>query len=787
MKRLGVLAVMLGCGCFDLNPGNYRFVIDSGVATEAASCARACSTPPARHCVAGVTLEAFPSRGVCASATGCSYSPVLIACATACDAGQCVNEPCAGVFCDQPPVTVCHDATHATVFESNGSCTEGSCAYASLVVDCPGGCVDGRCAGNACAGVACQSPPAAVCLDAHTLRAFGAAGRCVEGACTYTSADSSCAQGCADGACVNDACTGRACNQPPANVCLDDHTVRLFAALGSCSGGACSYTHSDSSCACQSGRCFTPSTVCTASACSNGCCDGDVCVTAQDAARCGSSGAECGACGSGFSCQSGQCRDIDECGIAHGGCAASATCTNTPGGRTCACPPGWSGDGLTCTPPFDAGPVQCSASNCNGCCDFNGQCQASTAQTCGVKGQSCITCPGTTGCTQYGGCTELICNPTTCPTGCCDRDGYCQPGTFTSGCGGGGQACSYCAATCTNRVCAPYQPPFNDGGIAFDRCENAKVIAAGDYALETTSGSQNDYVSMTNDTCHFGDGADRVYQVTIPALKRIEVGVDQGTISGATASLIIGGVSACLQPATCAATSVPVGSGAYKVFSWYNASSQAQNGYVVVDTVQASGAGAYVLSVSYSDVPAADRCERAVQLQDGLVIHGDTASLANDYDTTQGSCSDVNAGNDAVYTINVPGRAGVQFKVTPVTPTLNTSISFSTSQRDCARRFCTSNSNTSPAGGVDTLGWLNPESTPKQVYVVVDSQFGVSGLFDIVAVLRPGICDSVTCATGCCVNNQCATFESDDLCGTGGATCAACPGATRCSASGQCQ
>jgi protocatechuate 3,4-dioxygenase beta subunit len=41
--------------------------------------------------------------------------------------------------------------------------------------------------------------------------------------------------------------------------------------------------------------------------------------------------------------------DLDECGYNNGGCSENATCTNIPGSRTCACNPGYSGDGLTCT------------------------------------------------------------------------------------------------------------------------------------------------------------------------------------------------------------------------------------------------------------------------------------------------------------------------------------------------------------------------------------------------------------------------------------------------------
>jgi hypothetical protein len=40
--------------------------------------------------------------------------------------------------------------------------------------------------------------------------------------------------------------------------------------------------------------------------------------------------------------------DLNECMVNNGGCSTNATCTNLPGSRTCACNPGYTGDGLTC-------------------------------------------------------------------------------------------------------------------------------------------------------------------------------------------------------------------------------------------------------------------------------------------------------------------------------------------------------------------------------------------------------------------------------------------------------
>ena len=41
--------------------------------------------------------------------------------------------------------------------------------------------------------------------------------------------------------------------------------------------------------------------------------------------------------------------DINECTNGTHNCHAAATCNNTEGSFTCACNPGWNGDGVNCT------------------------------------------------------------------------------------------------------------------------------------------------------------------------------------------------------------------------------------------------------------------------------------------------------------------------------------------------------------------------------------------------------------------------------------------------------
>jgi len=54
------------------------------------------------------------------------------------------------------------------------------------------------------------------------------------------------------------------------------------------------------------------------------------------------------ACDPGYTGDGQTCTDANECLTDNGGCDVNALCTNVPGGRTCACKPGFSGDGLSC-------------------------------------------------------------------------------------------------------------------------------------------------------------------------------------------------------------------------------------------------------------------------------------------------------------------------------------------------------------------------------------------------------------------------------------------------------
>ncbi len=101
----------------------------------------------------------------------------------------------------------------------------------------------------------CDEPPASVCMDDGTLRVFAPAGACEAGRCTYAFDDRACPR------CPScDLCAGVRCESPPPPQCIDAHTLRSYAATGACADGRCAYASNDAACAagCADGACLPP-------------------------------------------------------------------------------------------------------------------------------------------------------------------------------------------------------------------------------------------------------------------------------------------------------------------------------------------------------------------------------------------------------------------------------------------------------------------------------------------------------------------------------------------------
>ncbi len=251
-----VAVLLVVSGCFDLSDEHYRFDCPSGSCDAAdagkvdagpvtpprdggadhdGGCAVTC-TPAAPVCTDHTTL--LTSRTRSCSGTQCQYEQTSTTGTEKCENGACANEPCAGLVCDMPPAATCVDAQTLKVYSSAGTCSQGTCSYATVSVTCANGCSNGACVGNPCAGKTCTLPTASVCVGS-SVRTYQSPGVCdgASGQCAYSSSDSPCIAGCANGACLNDPCGGVQCQSPPEAVCTSSTMRKVYAAPGTCTNG----------------------------------------------------------------------------------------------------------------------------------------------------------------------------------------------------------------------------------------------------------------------------------------------------------------------------------------------------------------------------------------------------------------------------------------------------------------------------------------------------------------------------------------------------------------------
>ena len=237
---------------------------------------------------------------------------------------------------------------------------------------------------------------------------------------------------------------------------------------------------------CKSGFC-TNGTVCVDGACicdqttcPDGCCKDDKCFIGTADDHCGTVGQEC------LVCQppSQACNALHQCIDCQPQCEGKAC--GDPNGCGGICSTGLCPTGQVC----EGGKCSCNADSCpGGCCSVAGQCITAGEDTaCGTGGALCKDCQAQGGliCTEAGscevcqpqctpgacgetnGCGSLcgcpagqncvgnvcVCNAASCPDGCCNGNGVCQPGNLDTACGTGGMACYTCTdetSTCGAR------------------------------------------------------------------------------------------------------------------------------------------------------------------------------------------------------------------------------------------------------------------------------------------------------------------------------------------------
>ncbi len=462
------------CPADALSPAGTSCRTTSGACDVAEACTGTSPSCPAdAFAVAGTACRA--SAGVCDVAEACTGSSgacppdSFVAAGTACRAAAdvCdVAETCTGSAADCPADSAAPSGTPCRA-------AAGPCDVAETCTGAATACPADRfvAAGTTCrsaTGVcdlaeACTGSAAA--CPADVLAPATTVCRAANGPCDAAESCSGSAPACpadlpaADGTACDDGngCTGpdacasgRCASRPDDGVCGAHAVCTDDRGAGACS---CAAGFGDCDGTRQNG-CETDTTSSTAHC---GRC-GNPCVIAHGSPACLGGACRPASCDAGYRATSAGCADIDECASDHGGCSLDATCTNTDGGRTCACRDGFSGDGVTCAPVDRCAGVTaddgdpCTEDRCD---------PASGAVTHAPvvvdDGDACTDDACTPeGVTHVSRCAERECQV----LGGCDRaSGECAYSAAPDGtsCGGGACKAGSCAAT-------PVQPKAPKGG-----------------------------------------------------------------------------------------------------------------------------------------------------------------------------------------------------------------------------------------------------------------------------------------------------------------------------------
>ncbi len=247
---------------------------------------------------------------------------------------------------------------------------------------------------------------------------------------------------------------------------------------------------------------------CSASTCPAGCCDANgICRPGDGTNVCGSMGKACLDCvAAGFeACDPATHACKVDAGVACGpgtcgGCCMGNACfmgsdpsTCGSGGQACvSCAAvGEQCMGQKCQAAVP--PPTCGPGTCDACCQGQTCTVGTTAMACGTGGAQCVACPPGSMCTPTGGgggvCQKAACGPANCPAGCCDGMGNCQPGNIGARCGHGGAVCQVCTQgeSCSNQQCVNVPPPTEAGACSAQNCPTGCCDSAGDCVLGTNA------------------------------------------------------------------------------------------------------------------------------------------------------------------------------------------------------------------------------------------------------------------------------------------------------------
>jgi hypothetical protein len=420
----------MGHECLDCQAGGFQYC--DGTSRVCASNVGTC-TP--QNCPTGCCLGNACFSGTGSNACG-SGGQACQPCAS--NGLACVNRQCAKPTCGPNNCAGCCIGDQCLLGTDQTACGQAGAQCTNCAAN-SGKCTPGSFAGGVCIASSCNASNCSGCCDGN-------------GQCQGGFAQAACGakgQSCFDCSRIKGSCIGQQCNPPPPPICGPFNCPGCCDSAGTCqvgvfdnqcgSRGASCFSCQQLGQKCLNQQCSKPPPVCNSQTCNFGCCDAQgLCQSGFGDATCGNFGNSCQNCFQfGERCLNQQCNIVPE-----GGVCNSQTC------------------------PF-------------GCCDGFGNCQpgfspfacgnfGNFCQNCGLFGEQC----------QRQQCTFVpdggFCNARTCPSGCCDGFGNCQPGIAQVACGSFGTSCQNCAQfgqTCSNQQCVLPDAGFCDASNCKGCCD----------------------------------------------------------------------------------------------------------------------------------------------------------------------------------------------------------------------------------------------------------------------------------------------------------------------------
>ncbi|MCA2977576.1 MAG: hypothetical protein INH37_04780, partial [Myxococcaceae bacterium] len=271
-----------------------------------------------------------------------------------------------------------------------------------------------------------------------------------------------------------------------------------------------------------------------------------------------------------------------------------------------------------------------------------------------------------------------------------------------------------------------------------DVCNNtASVITTSTMLTAQPFAGFTGHYGLVNEgpNCFFEDGPDRVYEVAVPAGFRLRA-IANATFPYAV-SIVPGPASNCLaSEVTCLAGQAQSFVGGLSTTVFENAGAMTRTVFVIVDRTAATPMpDTFTLGIDLQLIPPNDTCASSgTPITTGTTLMAQNLGASgNDYQWGGLRCASSSGSPDLVYPVTV--APGTRLTATVTSAGFNPILNVVDGSAGCTTSMtCLAGSNVL-ATNVETITWDNVGTTPRTVFVGVESASATPTTFDIAFAL----------------------------------------------------